>query len=44
MVIVEDHDGADNTAGDHDHDTGEVRTNQRSLTGWRLHVRNLGIL
>ena len=44
MVIVEDHDGADNAAGDHDHDTGEVGTNQRSLAGRRLHVRNLGNL
>ena len=44
MVIVKDHDGAENAAGNHDHDTGEVSTNQRCLVGRRLHVRNLGKL
>ena len=38
MMIVEDHDGAENAAGNHDHDTGEVSTYQRSLAGWSLHV------
>ena len=41
VVIVEDHDGADHAAGHHDHDAGEVSTNQRSLAGGRLHVRDL---
>ena len=36
VVIIEDHDGADHTAGHHDHDAGEVGPNQGSLTGGRL--------
>ena len=38
MVIVEDHDGADHTAGYHDHDAGEVGSYQRSLTARWLHA------
>ena len=38
MVVVEDHDGADHTAGHHDHDAGEVGSYQRSLTAGRLHA------
>ncbi len=32
VVIVEDHDRADHTAGYHDHDAGEVGPDQRGLT------------
>jgi hypothetical protein len=36
VMIIEDHDGADHTAGHHDHDAGEVGPNQWSLTRGRL--------
>ena len=38
VVIVEYHDGTDHTAGNHDHDAGEVGSYQRSLTAGGLHI------
>ena len=32
VMIVEDHDGTDDTAGHHNHDAGKISTNQGSLT------------
>ena len=36
VVVVEDHDGADDAAGHHNHDAGEVGPDQGRLTAWRL--------
>ena len=38
VVIVEYEDGADYTAGHHDHDAGEVGAYQGGLTGGWLHI------
>jgi hypothetical protein len=35
-MIVKDHDGADHTAGHHDHDAGEIGPDEWGLAGWRL--------
>ena len=40
VVVVEDHDGADDAAGHDDHDAGEVGPDQRGLAGRWLHVRH----
>ena len=38
LVVVEDEDGADHTAGDHHHDAGEVGSYERRLAGGRHHA------
>ena len=38
LVVVENEDGADDAAGDHHHDAGEVGADEGRVAGWRHHA------